>query len=922
MQPLFRPVGISPYLVWALVWSFGFQLCLNSIAADKLPDKVASVEGMNEYVLDNGVKVLLFSDRSQPKITINSTVLVGSRDEGYQESGMSHLLERLLFKGTELYPRIQDALSDRGASFRGSTSFDRTSFIETLNATDENLEFAIQLEADRFVNGKLLSEDLQKEIAFVRSEMDKRDNSPVEALRDQMLSSCYRRHAYGRSLLGNKLDIERVSVESLRAFYRKHYRPDNVVLLIAGSFDEKKTIGLVRKYFGPIEKPAVPIAKQYASEPPQEGERTTVTRRVGNVQLAGCLYHIPSGADPEFASLELLAAILADEPRGRLHKSLVETKKANKAHCDTFRVHDPGVLGFFVQVPPEKPIEEAQLALLSVLENMEANPISAEEVDWAKQQLLNKNELSSSKMESLADDLGDWAAIGDWRLYFLHRDAIEKATAEQIQQVALKYLVRNNRTLGLFLRSTKTEKTEIARRPSVAAMVQEYTGREAISEGEPFNPTPKIIEDRLVRGELKTGIPYAFLQKKTRGHAVTLILNLRFGDEKSLAGKAAACQFLGQLMQRGTKSQSLQQLIDHKEKLKSVIEVNSKPQLLEITLETRRDKMQEAIELLQDILRNPALEENEFSLLKDQVLHQLESKKRDPEILVQRGVNRVLNPYKRGDIRYVSTVDEELEDYRNLKLSDVKDLHSRFLSGTEGELVAIGDFEPKEMEEKLSLVLANWKSKIAYQRIATAATTDVKIPVQIIEVPEKSNCSYLACQQYAIRDDHPKYAALLIGNTILGGSGGNSRLGNRVRNDEGLSQNISSSIFDSQIDECATLSIAATASAANRDKLVKAIDEEIRRLVKDGVSDKELKDNIQGFLQNRRLARSRDPDLARLLAKNLFAGRTMEYYEKMEVEVAGLSVEDVNEAIREYISPDRFIVATAGDFAKTGAPKQ
>lgn len=919
MQLVYPRVVFQAWLLLAFGGLFGpFHY---SAAGDKMPTKIGSVEGMNEYVLENGLKVLLYSDKSQPKLTVNCTIFVGSRHEGYGETGMAHLLEHMLFKGTEMHPKIPDVLRDHGADFNGSTGLDQTRYYETLTASDENLEFAIRLEADRLVNSRILNDDLQKEFTVVRSEFERGENSPIRVLQQRMFSVAYQWHNYGNSTIGNRSDIERVPIDSLRAFYRKFYRPDNAMLVIAGSFDEKKSLGYVGKYFGILEKPKTPVVQTYTVEPPQDGDRTTVVRRVGDVQVVGSMYHIPCGSDSEFASLDLLASILTDEPSGRLYKSLIETKKATQMFGGAFGQHDPGTIFFFAEVPKDRAIDLAQAAMIETLENMSSNPINSEEVNRARQQILNAREMAASKTDSLVSKLSYWASQGDWRLYFLYRDAIESATPEQVQRVAQKYLVRNNRTVGLYLPTEKSERIEIPDRPNVAALVKDYVGREAISEGEQFDPSPKNIEERLIRGELKTGIPFAFLPKKTRGSIVNLILNLRFGDEKSLMGKTAACEMLGSLMERGTKTLTLQQVNDLKDQLKAVIRISSAPQILRIAVETKKEKLIEVLALIEDIVRNPVLDEKEFSLLKDQAFTQLENQKREPGILAAQSVNRILNPYKRGDVRYVPTIEEEMEDYRNLKLSEVKEIHAKFLSGTEGEVTVVGDFDAKEVEEKLSAMLSKWKSKIAYQRIATSATTDVKMPMQSIETPDKANSNYFASQQYAIRDDHPKYPALLMGNTILGGGSLASRLGNRIRQDEGLSYGVSSSFSASPIDERASLSIVAITNPANRDKLVKVIDEEIQKFVKDGVTEKELKDNIQGFLQYRRLLRSRDEELANILANNLFTGRNMGYYEKLEADVSRLTVKDVNEAINEYVSPDHFVVATAGDFAKPSPPK-
>ena len=905
-----------------VVTMVAYALSANGVADDRMPIKIGTIEGISEYALDNGLKILLIEDRSQPKVTVNCTVFVGARHEGYGETGVAHLLEQMLFKGTELNPRITDSLNDRGADFNGSTGQDQTRYYETLIATDDNLEFAIRLEADRLINSKLLKEHLQTEATVVRSEFEMVESNPQIVLGQRIFSAAYLWHNYGKSVIGSKSDIERVPGEVLRAFYKKHYRPDNAMLIIAGNFDEAKTLTLIQRYFGSIAKPKAPLPQTYTVEPAQDGDRTTIVRRVGDIQMVGAAYHIPAGSDPEFAAVQLLTFILTDEPSGRLYKALVETENATRISGSAYGFYDPGALLFFATVANDKQVEDARSVMLDTLEKLSDSPITIEEVERARNQLLNYREVVASRTDRLAGTLSDWAALGDWRLYFLYRDQVEKVTVTQVQNAAAKYLVRSNRTVGLFIPNEKPESIGIPERVNVAKLVEGYQGREAVSEGEQFDPTPKNIEARLVRSELKTGIPAAFLPKKTRGATVNLNLKLRFGDEKTLMGKSAAVSLLGSLMERGTKNLSLQQLNDRKNQLKAAISIHSGLQTLNVNIETRRDSLLSVLDLVSDMLRNPALDEKEFSLLRDQVLTQLESQRNEPSVLAVQAVSRALNPYKRGDARYSPTIEEELEDFKKLKLSDVKDIHAKYLSGTEGEVSVVGDFDVKEVEEKLSAILSEWKSKIAYQRIAETATLDLKLAPKSIATPDKVNySSYEASQQYAIRDDHPKYSALVLANTILGAGSLSSRLGIRVRQDERLSYEVWSDFAASPIDERASLSISAKTNPANRDKLVKAIDEEIRKFVKDGVTEKELKDNVQGFLQNQRLLRSRDGELARILANNLFTGRTMEYFEKIESEISKLDVSDVNEAISEYISPDRFVIATAGDFTESNVSK-
>src|SRR3989441_3471931 len=186
---------------------------------------------------------------------------------------MAHLLEHMVFKGTPKHPNVPKALQDHGAQFNGSTSVDRVNYFETLAASDENLEFAIALEADRLMNSFIKKSDLNSEMTVVRNEFERGENSPQRVLSQRIEAAAFEWHNYGKSTIGNRSDIERVPIENLQAFYKKFYQPDNAVLIIAGRFDPEKAVALVSQTFGAIPRPARKLDNTYTEEPPQDGER-------------------------------------------------------------------------------------------------------------------------------------------------------------------------------------------------------------------------------------------------------------------------------------------------------------------------------------------------------------------------------------------------------------------------------------------------------------------------------------------------------------------------------------------------------------------------------------------------------------------------------------------------------------------------
>src|SRR5512133_52732 len=255
-------------------------LALPAFALAQLPagiKKGATVEGITEYNLDNGLRVLLFPDASKQTTTVNITYLVGSRHEGYGETGMAHLLEHMVFKGTPKHADIPAELTNHGARPNGTTWYDRTNYFETVPATDSNLVWALDLEADRMVNSYIAKKDLESEFSVVRNEFEMGENSPLDILMERTASTAYLWHNYGKSTIGARADIENVPIERLKAFYQRYYQPDNAVLVVAGKFDVNRTLGLIAAKFGAIPKPMRSldhgnmIYPTYTAEPVQDG---------------------------------------------------------------------------------------------------------------------------------------------------------------------------------------------------------------------------------------------------------------------------------------------------------------------------------------------------------------------------------------------------------------------------------------------------------------------------------------------------------------------------------------------------------------------------------------------------------------------------------------------------------------------------
>ncbi|WP_020597930.1 insulinase family protein [Spirosoma panaciterrae] len=920
-KPVLSQAG-WPRLGWSRAGFLAAALLVGSLtsssAQDKLPEGVtkgASVEGITEYNLKNGLKVLLFPDPSKPTITVNITYLVGSRHEGLGETGMAHLLEHMVFKGSTKHTNIPQELTSHGARPNGTTWLDRTNYFETFAASDENLRWALDLESDRMVNSFIKKEDLASEFSVVRNEFEMRENSPQNVLNERVVSSAYLWHNYGKSTIGNRSDLEKVPIENLQAFYKKYYQPDNAVLVVAGKIDEAKTLALVNEYFSAIPKPTRQLQPTYSVEPTQDGERDVVLRRVGDTKVVSALYHIMPSSHPDYPVMDVLIDLLTDEPSGRLYKSLIETKKASQEYGYSFMTKDPGYAYFAAEMLKDKSIDEAKTALLGTLDSVAIKTPTKDEVERSKAKLLKDVELSFKDVERLGRTLSEYIATGDWRLGFLYRDALEKVTPADVQRVAKFYFKPSNRTVGLFIPEQNPDRVDVPEAPNVEAMVKNYKGRAAIASGEAFDPSPANIDGRTRRVEQPNTIELALLPKTTRGNEVNARLTLRYGDVNSLKNKSAISVFTASMLDKGTTTRSRQQIKDEFDKLKAQVNIFGGGNQVNAIIKTNKENLPAVIRIVSDMLKHPAFDANEFEKLKQEQLAQIEAQRSEPQALAFTAFQRQMNPYPKDDVRYTSTPDEDVADVKALKLDELKQFHKDFYGAQNATLAVVGDFDEASVRKAVMDELGTWKSKKPFSRLVSPFN-DIKPTPQSIEAPDKANAFMVAGVNLPLRDDDPDYPALVLGNYMLGGGFLNSRLAVRIRQKEGISYGVGSQLQANPFDKTGMFMTYAIYNPENAERLEKAFREEMDKVVKEGFTADEIKAARSGLLQSRMVGRAQDPSLSATLNNYLYLNRTMAWDADFEKKLEALTPEQVNAAMKKHIDPSKISIIKAGDFAK------
>jgi zinc protease len=831
---------------------------------------------------------------------------------------MAHLLEHMNFIQTKTRTNIKKELTDHGAQMNGTTDYDRTNYYETVNATDENLRWALELEADRMINTRIEKPLLDVEMTVVRNEFEAGENDPGNILYERMLETAYLWHAYGHPTIGNKSDIEKVPIEKLAAFYHKYYQPDNALLIVAGKFDSGKALAWVTELFGRIPRPERTLEVPYTMEPTQDGERSVTLRRVGDTQYVMALYHTPAALHPDDAAVQVLCGVLGDVPSGRLYKALVDNKKAVGAEMGSDELHDPGFMVASAQLSPDQNLEEARQILLKTVEDITKEPPSKEEVERVKTRIQKNIELAFANSQTIAMMLTEYAAQGDWRMLFLERDRLAKVTPEDVERVAQAYLKESNRTLGEFIPTKAPVRAEIPATPDVTASFKDFKGGAAVAEGEVFDPSPANIESRLTRTKLSNGVKVVLLPKKTRGGTVTASFVARFGDEKSLFGKVETGGLTGALLMRGTRNKSRQQIQDEMDRLKAQMNVTGGVNNATFSIQTTEANLAGALKLAAEILREPAFPENEFEQVRKQTVAGIEEGKSDPQALASQELGRRLNSiYPRGDVRYAGTFDETIEDTNKVTLDDVRKFYQQFYGVSEGEFTVVGQFDKDAILKLAEDLLGNWKSSMKYARVLNpyhkVAPADQKI-----ETPDKQNALSLAALPVKMGDEDADYPAMIMANYILGGTF-SSRLETRIRHKEGLSYGVGSQFSVPTKDDGANFIAYAISNPENAPKVETSMKDELALAVKNGFTADELAAAKKAWLQERVLGRSQDGSLAGLLAGRERYGRTMQFDQDLDAKVTALTPEQISAVFRRVIDPAGLVYVKAGDFKKANA---
>lgn len=416
---------------------------------------VKTVGRIDEYRLDaNGLQVLLLPDHSSPTLTYMVTYRVGSKNEVTGTTGATHILEHLMFKGSDAFNdkqgnSVKQFLERIGGNYNATTWLDRTNYYANIGS--EHLAGYLAIEADRMRNLWLRDEDRKPEMTVVRNEFERGENSPFQALIKEIFHSAYVAHPYHHSTIGWRSDIEKVSIGKLREFYDTFYWPDNATATLIGDFDPAAALGLVKKFYGAYPKAPKPIPTVYTEEPDQTGPRRITVKRAGQLGVVGLAHKIPAVTHPDFAAIAVFSAILADGKNSRLYKAITDQNLSTGVQNAPFANHDPSLHFLFIPLAPGATHDQVEKIAVEEIERLKKDGVTDTEVQAAVAKSLADAAFQRDGSFAIAGNLNEFIAGGDWTLFYTLEDATRQVTAADVQRVASKYFNVDQSTTGWFI---------------------------------------------------------------------------------------------------------------------------------------------------------------------------------------------------------------------------------------------------------------------------------------------------------------------------------------------------------------------------------------------------------------------------------------------------------------------------------------
>ena len=894
------------------------------------PVLVKTEQNVEEYRLDNGLRIILAPNDKENKIFMNTVYLTGSLNDPKGKGGLAHLLEHLAFKGTKNVKgdEFQRRLDQYTLMTNASTDYYSTKYTNVIRPEKTALSEVIFLEAERMDQLVLQEKYVPTEIDIVKREREIRLDQPFSVLMDQVFKSAYGNQYLGRLPIGDLNELQSINMQELNQFYRSWYAPNNAFMVISGKFDKAEVLKQIDSHFSPIQSRSVPAQVKVPALKPEQIQQREFTVQKGS-DLAKFNIYLNGPDEKIKTALAVSPTLYTLQPSGHLYQSMVESGKSTMVQSSTWLDKDFNLVFMGAIYAPNHQPKTVEQSLIQGVE--QSQPFTEAELNRVKNLTRNQADNIKNSATALGSRLSDYAVAysGDWSQYFKDLNAIENLNVSQVNQVYKGFLKPEYRISGNILPTPEDQKkaqevtqTEAPKKtldqqaetegPLKDVSVYQAEVKQYVAQSKQYLSAK---DKQIQRGKLKNGIKYALFPTNIRDDKVYATISLDFGTAQSLMNKGEILDLTAYLMLRSSESQSLQQIADKIIEVGGSATASPSSNGLNIQISAKKEKFAEFFQYVVDVLKNPAFEQSQFDLIKGQTLSSLDRPYTEPDTVSSLTMARTIEVYQPGDIRFHFEPELATRQFKAATREQVVALYQQFFKTHHAHIAVTGEFQPKSIQKMLKNSFADWKAVQPYERLKSEYRS---YPAQKIHTlsEQREFGSYQALLTFPVGADHADVPALQVFRHILGDSQLSSRLAQELREKNALVYGFSAHVQFNEWADSGALALGANYTAGKSAQVSQTVHQVLNELLTRGVTEQEVEAAKASILKKRVNALEDDRRIHSMLVPQLEKDRKLIYREKRDQAIAQLTKADIDAVIKKYIKLDQLVEVMADQYGK------
>ena len=901
-----------------------------SATAWSQPVLVKSQQKIDEYKLDNGLRVVLAQNDKENKVFMNTVYLTGSLNDPQGKGGLAHLLEHLAFKGTQNIKgeEFQRRLDQYTLMTNASTDYYSTKYTNIIRPEQNAINEVIHLEAERMDKLVLQEKFVPSEISIVKREREVRMDQPFSVMMDQMWKSAYGNQYLGRLPIGDLNELQSIKMDELNKFYRSWYAPNNAVMVISGKFDKAEVLKQIDKSFSPIAARQVPAQTKVPVLDSAKIKNRNFLVQKGS-DLAKFNIYLNGKNEKIKSALALAPSLYTMQPSGHLYQSVVETGVSTGVQSTTWLDQDFNLVFMGAIYAPNHDAKKVQSELVAGVEKNK--PFNETELNRVKNLIQNQADNIQSNAAALGGRLSDYYVSyqGNWSQYFTDLENVKKLKLSEVNQTLTQFLVPEHRISGDIKPTPEDQKkaleqkqaaeqpktldqTDVKEEPLKDSSVYKQEVAEYVKTSKQYLVD---TEKKIQRGTLKNGIKYALYPTSTRDDKTYATISVDFGTEKSLFNKGEVLDLMAYLLLRGSDQYSLQDIADKSIEAGGGATATASANSITIQIVAKKEKFDDYFKFMMQVLKKPKFEQSQFDLIKSQSLSALDRPYTEPETVAALTMTRLLETYQPGDLRYHFEPDLAKQQIKAATVEQVKKLYQDFFVSNHAQIAITGDYQAQPMLALVQKEFSGWKAQLPYQRLSSDYQA---YPAQKVHTlsEQREFGSYQSILTFPAGANHADATALIVFSYILGDSQLSSRLAQELREKNALVYGFGSSVeLDDWIDSGA-LTIEANYTAGKSAQVSQGVRKVLNDLLTKGVTEQELEAAKASILKKRVTALEDERNIHSMLTPQLERNRDLLFREKRDQALAKLTKADVDAVIKKYIKLDQLVEVMADQYGK------